>query len=454
MADSNFRASGLASGMDTASIVDQLVALESRPLAKLQTRQSGLKTQISALADIISKLNALSTAAKDLGTNGVFATRSASINDAFAATPGTAAVPGRYRVEVKELAQASKWRSGAFGPGEAMAGGSLQLTVQGTTYDPITIADSTSLADVAYAIRQSGAPVSAVVLSDGTSSYLSVTAQDTGFPLDETAADALQVALTPDGGATGKLPAFAEIEPATNALVAIDGLDFTRTSNSLSDALPGVTLALKKKAVGAPEDLVVATDNEGTKVRLQKFVDAYNDVMKLVQRQLAVTKDTDRTRTLAGDGSVRALQAELHRAITAKVPELENTGVRTLADLGVKTARDGSLSIDTAALDRALSRDPAAVNALFSTASSGLAAVVEGMVTAQTRSGDGVLVARQDGLDRTVKDLDKQAEAMQRRLDAFRENLVKQFTAMENTVSGLKSIGSFLSNWTIQSSSK
>ncbi|GAO04641.1 flagellar filament capping protein FliD [Anaeromyxobacter sp. PSR-1] len=445
--DASFRAGGLASGMDTNAIVDQLVKLESRPLDQLRQRQAAFRTQISALGDVISSLSTLAAAAADLGDHGVLSTQVRSGPKAFSAAPGSDAIAGSYRVAVTALAQPAKWRSAAFAPGAGVAGGTLRLTVQGAAIPPIAVADGASLADVAYAIRQSGAPVSAVVLDDGTSSWLSVTARDTGHPLGGTPADALSIAFTADAGAAGQAPGLAEVQAARNAQVQVDGLTFTRTGNVIADALPGVTLTLGAEG-GPAEDLVLGTDADGTQARLQKLVDAYNGAMRLVQRHLAVAKDSDRATTLAGDSTLRSLQARLQRVLVTEVPGL--AGVRTLADLGVKTARDGSLSVDAATLASALSRDPAAVNALFSTPGTGLAAVVRSLVTDHTRAGDGALVLRQEGLGRTVKDLDGQAAALQLRIDAFQQNLIRQFTAMENTVSGLKSIGNFLASQTAQ----
>jgi flagellar hook-associated protein 2 len=320
--------------------------------------------------------------------------------------------------------------------------------VAGTSYGPLTIAAGTSLADLAFQIRQSGAPVSAQVLTGKDGAYLSVTARDTGFAGADPAA-ALGLTFTPSGAGGGTDPGFALVEGARNALFNVDGLDFERQSNTVTDAIPGVTLALKKgptapATTGAVEDLVLTTDTEASKAKLQKFVDAYNGVMSLVQKQLAVTKSTDRGSTLAGDSTVRALQSALQRILTTVVPGLP--GVRTLADLGVKTARDGSLTVDATTFGAALARDPAAIDTLFSKADSGIAAVVSAMVQVQIRAGDGVLTSRQTGLNRTVTSLDTQAATMQRRVDAFRANLVRQFTAMESTLSNLKSTGSYLAS--------
>ncbi len=438
--------SGLISGIDTASIVDQLVSLESRPISLLKSRQSAIKSQISALGDIVSRLSALETAAKSLASDGVLAAKTTSTNDAFTATPGQGALAGRYSVRVDQLARAAKWRSGAFtGADATVAGGDLTLAV-GTDSFKITIAAGTTLADVAFQIRQSGAPVSAQVLTGKDGAYLSVTTRDTGYTGTDPKA-ALDVTWAASGAGGGQEPGLAQVEAAQNALFTIDGLDFERRTNTVADAIAGVSLTLKKGAIapaltGTAEDLVLSTDSDATKAKLQKFVEAYNGVMSLVQRQLAVTKDTDRRSTLAGDSTVRSLQHSLQGLLVTEVPGLPS--VRTLADVGVKTGRDGSLSIDATSFASALARDPSAIDGLFSKATTGLGQVVSDFVQGQIKATTGVLTARQTGLNKTVTSMDAQMAAMQLRVDGFRANLQRQFTAMESTLSNIKSTGQFL----------
>lgn len=439
---SSLASGGLASGIDTATIVDKLVEIASAPLTLLQNQRTAYQAQLSALGTIASRLSALETAADGLAQDGVVGTKVSSANTAFSAAAGATAAAGRYTVQVDALARAAKWRSDAFGASSTVAGGTLALRVQGTDYDPITIADGTSLADVAEAIRASGAPVSAVVLNDGTNSYLSITARDTGHPLSGAASDALSISFTAASGATGQPPGFAETQAARNATIQVDGLTFTRRSNTIADAIPGTTLTLEKEG-GLAEDLVLDTDPDASEANLKKFVDAYNGVMSLVQKQLAVTESTDRDATLAGDPSIRSLQSRLQSIVTTVVPGLG--GIRSLADVGLKTARDGSLSIDDATFQRALANDPSALNDLFSQATTGIGDVVEGFVDLETRAGDGVITLRKSSLDRTLDALDDQETTLQARIDKYRETLLAQFTAMEETISKLKSVGSYLS---------
>ena len=442
MATSSISASGLASGIDSSSIIESLTKIESVPLQTLQTRQTAIKSQISALGDIASKLSALQSAAEGLSSGGALALKVGSTNTAFSASPSTKSAAGRYSITVDALAATAKARSQGFDSSSApVTGGTLHLDVQGSGYD-VKITDGMALSDVAAEINRSGAPVQAALVSDGTKSYLSITNKNSGFPVGSEAASALVITET-STGSKGQALGAALVTPAANAKGSVDGLPFERQSNEVVDILPGTTLSLKAKTGATPEELVLSEDVDQTATNLGKFVTAFNDVFRLVQRQLAVTDSTSRESSLAGDPSIRALQQSLQRLTSKTVTGLGS--VRSLADLGVKTARDGSLSLDNATLKNAIARDPQAVNSLFATASTGLGAVTKTLVESQTKTGVGTLMLRKDGLTKTVSSMDDQAAKLQLRIDKFRENLVKQFTAMETVVSKLKATGTYLS---------
>jgi flagellar hook-associated protein 2 len=447
MASSTFTVGGLASGMDTQSIIEKLTQLESRPLDQLKKQQSGYKTQVSALGALASKLGALRDAARDLATKGALGAKVTSTHTSFAAEPGPGAVAGSYDLRVGTLAGAAKWRSDGFAAGETVRGGTLSLALDGAAPLQVAVADGATLGDVAAAIRASGAAVTAVVLDDGVRKWLSVSAAKTGFDGADPHA-ALAIAFTATG-TQGKDPGLSERAAAVNATFSLDGLDYVRRSNTVTDAVPGVTLTLKA-AGGAAETLGVANDAAATQARLKGFVDAYNDLARALQAQLAVTKDTDRAATLAGDAAVRSLQARLQALGSAAVPGLG--AVRSLADLGVKNERDGSLSVDASALAAALGRDAAAVNAVFATADGGLAQLTSTLAEDFTAPGTGLLSVRQGGLQDQLRRMDEQAVRLQLRIDTFRATLVEQFTAMEKTVSGLKNIGSFLTSQSLSAS--
>ncbi len=445
---------GLASGLDTNSIIDKLVQIESQQITLLQQQQSGVRSQVSALGDLASKLAALQSATQSLSDSGALGVKTTSTNTAFTSAATAAGLPGSFQVTVQQLATSARARSQAF-TSDAVRGGTLSLAMRGTSYD-VTVTDGMSLADLAYRIRQSGAPVSATVFDDGVGNkYLSLTARDSGYP--QTGAPSAALGVTFSGtGSLGTAPSFT-VTDAQNAHLVVDGIQFERTSNTVTDVVPGSSLTLTKPSDGVtppatpggdptggtPETLTMATDATVTQSRLKGFVDAYNALMTAIQKQLNVSESADRGANLAGDSTVRGLQARLHALISTSATGL-STGIRSLADLGVKTGRDGTLSIDSTALSSALGKDASAVNAIFSTATTGIAATVTAMNTTYTRSGDGLFTVRQSTLNGQIQRLTDSMTAQQKRVDVYRQTLVRQFTAMETVVSQWKTVGSYL----------
>ncbi len=456
MATSTFNVSGLSTGMDTQSMIDKLVSLEQQPLTRLKSQQAAFKSQVSALGDLASKLSALQTAADDLGSGGVLGVKATSTNSAFTATPGSSAAAGSYDVAVASLASAAKWRSGGFASGGTLSAGTFTLSVNGASYprDGIPVTAGESLAQLARDINKSGAPVSATVLNDGTSNYLSITATSTGYSGADSNSQ-IQVSLGTDPRFDSSIDAWSQ--PARNAVFYVDGLKYTRQSNTVADALPGTTLQLQKvspsdsSGAPTPETLTLANDTTSTQAKLQTFVDAYNAVMALVQKQTNVSSNTDRSTTLAGDPTVRSLQRALQSVGSSTVSSLLT--VRSLADLGVKTARDGTLSIDSDTLSAAVARDPAAVNAIFADPASGIGKLTSTLVNTYAAPSSGLLSIRQQGLNSQISSMDDQAASLQARVDAYRQTLVDQFTAMETVVGQYKSIGTFLTQQSNASSS-
>jgi flagellar hook-associated protein 2 len=443
MAVATFRAGGLASGIDSNSIIEQLMQIEARPISILKNRQNGLKAQISTLGDISSKIQALYSAADGLAKGGSLATKVDSTNTSFSAVSGSGALAGRYELQVGSLASSARTRSApVLNSTDPLQRATLDLTVQGTDYQ-IEIADGSTLADVAYAIRQSGAPVTASVINDGTQHVLSIVNNTTGYPVTGPASDGLSFTLTPHPLANQTYQALALDPPtdATNATVVYNGITVTRTTNTISDVIDGVTLSLKS-LTGIAEPLVLSNDQTATVANLQKFADAYNVVMKALQSQLNVSAGTDRNTVMAGDSSLRSLQSNLQQLVYKAIGTSQD--VRTLADIGLKSAQDGSLSVDSATVAKVITRDPLALNRLFADAAEGVATKLKGINT-NYASSSGILSSRKTTIQNRIDKYDDEILTMQTRIEKKRETLIAQFTSMESIVSKLKSTGDFLS---------
>jgi len=443
---------GLISGIDSQLLIEKMVALESRPIVNIQARQAALKVQVSAFGDLLSKLSAFGSASRSFGTDGVRSVKVAGTNSAFSATATSAATPGSYSISVQQLATAARTLSAGFAdPQGEVRAGQLQIEIQGESFD-VEITEGMKLADVVDAIADSGAPVDVAILSDGRQSYLSITSRKMGHGIDEAPDSALVIRQTLTGAAGTALFAEDPSVPggtvehrfsAQNALLTLNGLSIERSSNEISDLLPGVHLSLKSTSpqaggVWTAENLVLSDDRAGTQARLQSFLDAYNAIAGLVRRQIGASETA--AGPLAGDSVARGLEQDLQGLLTMFVP---GGAVQTLTEAGLKLERTGLLSIDTDAFNDALSRDPAALDRLFK-GPDGVDAALQALIKRYTNSVDGILTERRSGLEATIGRMDEDIAAKQIHIEKFRNNLMRQFTALEETLARLNSTKNYL----------
>lgn len=432
-----FTAGGLASGLDTNSIVDKLVALESAPITKNSTYQAALTVQISTLGDLSSKIKALATSASTLA-NGVAQSSVVTTPSGITAVAGTGALPGRYAITVNEVATTAKARSGQFDSASStVAGGTLALHVKGVAYN-IDITANSDLSSAAKQINASGAPVSASVISDGTKFYLSLANRDTGKPIGS----AIDGALTVDSDPTGL--GMHVTQNAVNASIMVDDLPVESQSNQITTAIPGVTLNVVAKQTTAA-DMVISSDSSRSKTNLQGFVDAYNGIMASLQQSLRPDPKSPPPAGATPDGTlVLGIERKLQSLLSTQV--VTNGAHRTLADIGVKLQNDGTVKIDDATFNAAISGDSRGVDAIFSTTTTGIAALTKALSTTFTDPVDGQLISRQTSLKKNIKDLEAANQRLQTHVDNFKLQLQTQFSRMESLIASYNSIGTFLTN--------
>lgn len=428
-----FQASGLASGFDTAAIVDALIQADSVQLNTLKQKESDYQVQISTLGTLVSQLQALQTAAANLATNGVVSIKPTSTFADFTTT-GSAKAEGNFSIQVSQVAKAAKMRSASFTSAQDAAivpDGSLKFSIDGTETVSIDTTGKT-LADVAESINQNIAGVTASVISTNTGYYLNVARTSTGFAT--TADAALAVVSDPGFG-------LATQQAAQNASLTIDGLPVSRRSNAISDVVPGITLNLTGNS-GVNNSVTFAADSTGTEKALTTFVDAYNDLAKTLKSQMVTDPKQSYGDTLLGHSTTSTIESAMQSMLSKTV--LASGSVRTLADLGLEIQRDGSLEVNSLAVLKAIESSPTAMNAIFSTATTGIAATLKTLSNNQTNLATGTLVLQKHSLESSVSDLADQELTAQAYLDAERTRLVAQFTAMETLISGYKSATSYL----------
>jgi flagellar hook-associated protein 2 len=289
-----------------------------------------------------------------------------------------------------------------------------------------------TLADVAEAINQNISGLNASVISTSSGYYLNVARKDTGFAT--TAAAALTVVSDPGLGLTLQ-------QSAQNAKLTVDGLAVERSSNAITDIVTGATLHLTGSS-NTDNQVTFAANSANTETALKSFVSAYNTLGATVRSQLVTDPSVAYGDTLLNHSSMTSIQSTMQRMLSQMV--VPSGSVRILADLGLELQQDGTLSLNTFALDNAIAKNAGAVNAIFSTSKTGIGDVVKSLATHQTSSATGALIIQQRSLQSSISQIDDRTKEMQSNLDMERTRLVSQFTAMEQLISGFTSAGSYL----------
>jgi flagellar hook-associated protein 2 len=424
---------GLSSGIDTASLVNQLVAAERAPADAIASRQSDLNTQKSIVSSLSSALASLATAARGMNLASELQPRAATSSDAHVTVAtSSGAIATVHDVRVQHLARGQITASRTFISAGAGAAGAGQVAITtGATSATINYTSTDSLADIAARINDAGVGASASVLFDGTSYRLMVAATATG------------TAAAPHFAAGDGLglsdPDNVKIS-ARDALATIDGVDVTRGSNVIDDAVTGLTLTLVSPHAEADtsSSVSVALDSAGLATKLKAFVTAYNAVNAALHVQLDYTGTRKGGNTLFGDAALRQLQGALGGVMSS------GYGTNTLGGVGLVRAKDGALTLDQSKLTAALGKNANAVADLFVTG--GFASALTTMADAYTRAGDGILASKTSALSGRSKDLQTQADRINAHADALKTQLETQFTKLETAMSKLKSQSAFLTS--------
>jgi flagellar hook-associated protein 2 len=427
--------SGLASGLNTSSLISQLVAAAKQPERQLLSEQSDLASKTSIVGGISSNLGALGDLVNgmSLDTDVQFRTVSTSDSHVSVAVSGTAGVQ-THDIRVQQLASAQVTTSNAFASDAAGAAGSGSVTIQIGSGSAKTVSwtANDSLESIAQSITNANAGVSASVLFDGSSYRIVTSATKTGTA---------NAPVFTDAGSPGLgLSAAANVKVAAkDAIVSVDGIAVTRPTNVLDDVLPGMTItATSAQAAGDPDTVVgVSVDHAAIANKLQTFVSAYNTVVSELHGQLDYTGSTAGTNTLFGDSTLESLEGAMSNIATGYF------GSGTLADLGMTIDKTGRMSLDQTKLDAAIAADPNALSTLF--VRGGLSHALTQLTNGYTEAGDGILTQQASGFTDQSKQLQTQITQIDDNASALQTQLQTQFNALETTMSQLNSQSSYIS---------
>lgn len=444
---------GVGSGIDINGLVSQLVQADGQPaLNALNKKESSAKTRLSALGTFKSALAEFQTAVKKLSDGSAFKTQQvASSNEAFATVKtGTGAVSGSYAIEVMQMAKPQK-NIGSVGyatattPAITTAGALHFNSVNGKPAFDINLATGDNLANVRDKINtdtnaiSNGIQASIINVdngSGGTVSKLVLSSKNPGtansFEVSSATGPATLLGL-------GETPTSA----ALDAKIKVDGQIASRSTNTLTDVIPGVTIDLKSVPTTAtPFNIDVTLDTKSIKDAGQGFVDSYNKLQAVMKDLSKYDAATKKAGALNGDSTLRDVQTQIRGAVGSIVSSAGST-TNSLALIGMSIDKVGVMSLDSTKFDKVMNTNLNALSQVFS-ATDGVAAKLEAKLSVKLQSG-GVFDTQTNNLNANLKTITKDRENVQYRLDKLEKTLLKQFQAMDSTVGKFKGTGSFLS---------
>lgn len=450
---------GPSSGINYDQLITGMLNLERQPIINLQQKQSVYNAKITAYGELSSRLSALKSAADALRTTSNFYVKTASSSNTTVldATANNSATAGSYLIEPHsvagkiQLASADRRTSTTTVASSTTVINSsgtnqtFEYTYAGTTRT-LTVADQTTLAGLRDLINNdTGNPgVTASILQVGTNDYRLVLAgKSTGSSNNITIT--ANTTLNGAGGTYNFTDAAFTASTAADAKFRVGGVDISRSTNTITDVIPGVTFTLKAESTTSVT-ISVTNDTAAIQKNIEAFVNAYNDVVSYVSSNSTYDFNTKTGGPLFAESTARDIVNRLQGIITSRVSGL-SADLSALSQIGISTDyKTGTLSIDTATLSSKLSTNISGVAAVFSDSTSGIAVGVYNYTANVTDSIDGAISIRVKGLNSTVNDISNKITELQDKLSRTEQDLRRQFAALETLLSGITSQGAYLTN--------
>mgnify|MGYP001626187303 CR=1 FL=1 len=362
--------SGLVSGIDVQSLISNLSAAYQQPITLLQNQEQSYQTSLSAWGTLQSSLSSLQSALGALQNLGASNNRSVNLANPAVATASVTngAQLGSYSLSNIVLAQSQSVYSPSFASASntAVGTGTLQIQIGSGAVSNIVINNGNdTLNGIASAINQANLGVSAAVINDGSGYRLTLTGTETGannaFTVAVSGASGSLAELSYSSGASGGMTLS---QAAQNASLSINGLAVTSSSNTVSGAIPGVTLNLQ---TSGSTTLQVAASNSAFVSAVQSFTSAFNKTMATINQLTSYNAQTGSGGPLLGSAAVQGLRTQLLNLISG--PGLgvsSGSAYNSLGAVGLGLTSSGTVTLNTGTLSTALNSDYQTVLGLFS----------------------------------------------------------------------------------------
>lgn len=448
---------GVGSGLDAETIVTKLVALERQPITQLQTQASTIQSKISAFGKIQSAVSSLRDAASKLTAPDLWSSTTATSADTSVAfTTSAGASVGSYNVEVSSLASGQSVLSNTALASASSTLGAGTLTIElgswsgtaftnktGSSAVNITIEAGDSLGAIRDKINSSASGVKASIINDASGARLvmnsAVTGATNGFRITTTdsdgnntdAAGLSSLAYDPAASTAGT----TRTQTASNAAAKVNGVDITSESNSFSNVLTGISIAVSKVTTG-PVSVTVAQDNTTITKAITDFAAAYSSLDSLLKSNTKYDAGSKTAGTLQGDNTAISMISQLRSVLGSS--SAASSVFATLSSVGLETQSGGALTVNTTKLTSALG-NLTELKKLFSAADlTGNGA--DGFATKFRALGDGLLgidgalTTRTAGLNSAVTNNQKRQDTLESRSALYEKRLRAQYTTLDTTM--------------------
>lgn len=426
-------------GIDTSTLVTSLVSLENEPVTALQTEQTSIQSASSTISTFAGLLSTLSTAASSLADPTSFAAMAATSSDSSIVATASGSPPaGQWSVSVSQIAQEQRTMSnGTTDTTSPLSlSGTLGITMGNGETASIAVTAGESLSDVAGAISQAGLPLQASTFYDGSQYHLLVSGTSTGASNSVTFDES---GLTGSGYSLGLSTSTNTIQAAQDASLTVGGIPITSASNLVTDAIPGVSLAITQPTTQAAT-VTIASNSSAVASQVQAFVTAYNDVVNTGHTDAGFGTVTAANTRLQGDEAVNSSLDQLSQLAAEQVPGTSGD-YTNLASVGVTLNDDGTLSFDQGTFTSAMEDDPTGVTSLFASASSssgGIMNAINSTISSLTDPTDGAITAELDSFSSRNTELTSQISTLQLQVTNYQTQLQAEFTAMNTQLEQYK----------------
>lgn len=456
---------GAGSGMDVKALATSLVDVERQPReAAINKKIDKANARISGYSALRFGLDQLKTAFSALNNKTDFNSVTLSNNKSsyFTATSNSNATAGNHSVSVSALASPQRSQS-SIGAGDTLITDSstslglssstnLYLTVDNGDPQTISLSSDDSLDGIAESINSANLGITAnvVYIDDSTGYQLVVTGESGTNQAFSLTSD--ETSILDFGVISG--------QEAADAVITVDGLTLTRSSNQIDDAIPGVTLSLLAITDSAGT-LGLVRDVSQVKTNVQALVTAYNDLMSIMKDAADPKSKVDLYgATLVGDSLVESIKSQV-RSMFVSNSSSPSGDMSALRDVGITVQSNGEMKLDASTLDTALTESFSDVVTLFSnniangtyvTTSTTAGIAGDSIVTLtsllDSSNGDssGVLFVNSKNADKQVQSYQDDLQKLSDRMDMLLARYNKQFSAMESIVGESKSLGTSLTS--------